>query len=124
MSPTIENKNLQSCLPMSLRSHIKYSFHVFGHALKAFERDKRLGVASTFITFLMFSYRDQTLELMFHLLLEKQCFNLIDRLPMFFLKFSIISSLTEQAIERMTLKEVKHNNQDESLGKSEKLHYM
>ena len=31
-------------------SHIKYSFHVFDHAIKTFERDKLLGFAWTFIT--------------------------------------------------------------------------
>ena len=41
-------------LAISLRSHIKQSFHVFDHALKAFEGDKRLGFASAFITFSCF----------------------------------------------------------------------
>ena len=47
MSPTIENKTLLSCLPVSLRSHMIHSFHVFDHAVKAFERDKRLGFGNT-----------------------------------------------------------------------------
>ena len=69
MSPTIDNKSLHSCLSMSLRSHIKHSFHVFDHALKQSEEIKshlRLDIHH----FLMFSYHDQTLELVFHILRE------------------------------------------------------
>ena len=43
-----------SCLPMSLRIYIKQSFHVFGRVLKTFEKDKRFGFASTFVTFSCF----------------------------------------------------------------------
>ena len=39
---------LEVILAINLKSHMKYSFRVFDHALKTFERDKRLGVASTF----------------------------------------------------------------------------
>ena len=57
MSPTIEN----SCLPMGLISHVKHSFHVFDHAPKIFERDKRF-----------FLYHDQTLEFVFYILLHQR----------------------------------------------------
>ena len=45
---------------------MKHLFQVFHHGVKTFERDKRLGFA-----FLMFSYHDETLELVFHILPEK-----------------------------------------------------
>ena len=60
MSPTIVNKSLLSRLPMSLRSHMKHSFHVFHHVLKTFERDKRLDFASTFISFSYFNINTGT----------------------------------------------------------------
>ena len=46
---------------------MKHSFHVFRLGMKTFERDKRL--------FLMFSYHDETLELVFHILPETFCFH-------------------------------------------------
>ena len=65
--PSGENsKFLFSFLSMRMGSHMKHSFHVFHHGLKTFERDKRLGVH----LFLMFSYHDETLELVFHILLK------------------------------------------------------
>ena len=39
---------------MSLRSHMKHSFHVFHHGIKTTERDKRLVFASAFICFSCF----------------------------------------------------------------------
>ena len=54
MSPTIVNKMLPSSLPLSMRSHMKHSFHMLHHGLETFERDKRLGLASTFISFSSF----------------------------------------------------------------------
>ena len=45
---------------------MKHSFHVFDHALKTFERDKRLGFPC-FQTL----YQDRTLELVFYISREK-----------------------------------------------------
>ena len=47
---------------------IKHVERMFHHGLKTFERDKRLGFASTFISSLMFSYHDVTLKRVFHIL--------------------------------------------------------
>ena len=66
MSLTIENKSMHFFLLMSLRSHMKHSFHVFDHALKTFESDKRL-CFPCFHTL----YQDQTLELVFYISHEK-----------------------------------------------------
>ena len=49
-----------------------HSFHVFHHDLKTFERDKRLGFASMFISFPCFHTVIDTLELVFHILLTKE----------------------------------------------------
>ena len=48
---------------------MKHSFQVFDHILKTFGRDKRLGL--DVYNFRMFSYHDQTLELVFHILIKK-----------------------------------------------------
>ena len=49
---------------------MKHSSRAFDHVLKTFEGDKRLDVHH----FLVFSYHDQTLELVFHILLEFSLF--------------------------------------------------
>ena len=56
--------NLLPCFPRSLISNMKDSFHVLDHALKALEHGSKNWKIHSF---LMFSYHDQTLELVFHI---------------------------------------------------------
>ena len=48
---------------------MKHSFHVFHRGLKTFKRNKGLGLRLDVHPVFTFSYHDETLELVFHMLL-------------------------------------------------------
>ena len=57
---------------------MKHLFHMFDHVLKTFKGDRSHEFRLDLHHFLMFSYHDQTLEVLFHKLLEKQHFKAVE----------------------------------------------